>query len=329
MKKINNYIVYDTSVGSLNVGDQIINRSFNNEMNEILSNGFIVRYPTHTPVSHSYQNNKFNRFYRYVKSCKNKFIVGTNLLANNMLQPWPNWNVNIFNFKPYKDSILVGCGSASDEMKMNIYTQTLYKKILSKNYVHSVRDEKTKKTLEMLGVKAVNTGCVTMWSLTQQHCKKIKKEKSENVIFTLTDYKKDLNKDQALIDILVKNYEKVYYWVQGSNDLEYLNTFNNIENIKIVAPNLDSFEKVLVEKNIDYVGTRLHAGIFAMQHFVRSIILIVDNRARDIKENYNIVSIERDDIEENLEKMLNSEFETNISIDEDKINKWKEQFKSN
>ena len=82
----------------------------------------------------------------------------------------------------------------------------------------------------------------------------------------------------------------------------------------------------MLKKNTDYIGTRLHAGIYAMQNFCRSIILIVDNRARDIKSTYNIVAIERDDIKDNLVKMINGKIDTRINIDEKAIQEWKSQF---
>ena len=308
-------IIYDTSIGSLNVGDQIINESFYNQNLPFISENFVVKYPTHTPVSHFYQNNRFNRFYRYVKSCDYKFIIGTNLLTSNIMEPWPNWNVNIFNYLPYKDSILVGVGYNGSK-KPNLYTKTLYKKIFSHDYIHSTRDEKTKKVLEDLGFKAINTGCPTFWMLTNEHCAKIPRKKAKKVIFTLTDYCKDEKNDQVLIDILNKNYDEVYYWVQGSNDLEYFKSLKNTEKVKIVPPNLNEYRKVLTNNSIDYVGTRLHAGIFAMQNLCRSIILIVDNRARDIKENYGIIAIERSNMMNELEEKINEEFETKININE-------------
>ena len=130
-----------------------------------------------------------------------------------------------------------------------------------------------------------------------------------------------------LIDILNKNYENVYFWIQGSEDIDYLNTLKNIENIILIGPNIESYEKILKNGNIDYVGTRLHAGIFAIQNYVRSIIIIVDNRARDIKKSNNIIAIERKEISNSLETLLNSDFKTNILINEDAINIWKSQFR--
>lgn len=323
MKKI---IVFDTSIGSRNIGDQIINLSFENEMNYVIRNNFSIKMATHLPVSHFYQNFKRNALYKYTTECVYKFIVGTNIISKNMLRPWPTWNVNLFNLGMYKNSVLAGCGSSFKSGKINFYTKMIYKKVLSKDFVHSTRDEKTKLALESMGFKAINTGCVTMWKFDSNFCKKIPSKKSENVIFTLTDYNKDLVNDQILIDILNKNYKSVYFWIQGDRDYEYFKSLKNIQNIKVITPNLDEYKKHLCEMKTDYVGTRLHAGIFAMQNYVRSIIIIIDNRARDIKDNYNINAIERCDISKKLENYINSEIITNINIDEKQIREWKNQF---
>lgn len=318
-------ILFDTSCGSQNMGDYIICDSVEREMSEIFNNNFLVKYATHTPVTHFYQNNKRNPIYKYCIEANYKFLAGTNIIQYHMLRPWANLNVNIFNYEPYKNLILVGAGINPNRKNMDIYTKLLYKKMLNKEIIHSVRDEKTKQVLEKLGLKAINTGCATLWMLTEEFCKTIPQSKSNNVIFTLTDYCQDKEKDQFLIDVLNKNYEKVYFWVQGSEDLEYFNTFKNTQNIIVVGPSLNEYKKVLKNNDIDYVGTRLHAGIFAMQNRKRSIILIVDNRARDMKKTYNIVAIERNNIKQ-LEEMINSKIDTNINVNEKLILKWKKQF---
>lgn len=323
------YIHFDTSIGSLNIGDQIINECFEAEMKQILSDGVVVKYPTHTPASHCYQNNRFNRHYRFCKGCDMKFIAGTNIISDNMLEPWPNWNVNIFNASPYKNAILVGCGRGCKKTpakRLNIYTKLLYKRILSKYYIHSVRDESTKMILEKVGYKCINTGCVTLWKFNKNFCSSIKREKSDEVVFTLTDYCKNRTQDQLLIDILKKNYKKVYFWVQGTGDYEYFKSFKNTNNIVVIMPSLMEYRALLEKGGIDYVGTRLHAGIYAMRHKIRSIIISVDNRVRDMKETYNLVTIERDDID-SLDAMINSEFSTDIKINEKAIAEWKAQFK--
>lgn len=323
MKKI---VMFDTSYATQNMGDFIINEAINYQMNDFLNNNFVVRYSTHTPIQKLYQNLRKNPINSFCKSADFKFLCGTNIFKENLFHIWNDFNIDFFDIKCYKNSIALGCGITKQKGGLNWYSKQIYKRILNPNVVHSVRDEATKKFLNKLGFSAINTGCPTFWGLNEQHCSKIPLDKSENVIFTLTDYEKNPEYDKKLITILKKNYKKIYFWVQGSNDYEYLKELDDDSCIQIIGPSLENYRKVLEQGNIDYVGTRLHAGVYAMQYYVRSIILIIDNRARDIKNNYNINSIERNEIDFKLEKMINSRFITKININEEAINEWKSQF---
>ena len=69
------------------------------------------------------------------------------------------------------------------------YTRYIYKNIFSKEYIHSTRDEKTKIFLENNGFKAINTGCPTLWGLTDDLCKQIPCQRKKKVIFTLLSFK--------------------------------------------------------------------------------------------------------------------------------------------
>lgn len=322
MKKI---VMFDTSYGTQNMGDFIINRAINEEMEDILSQCFVVRYGTHNPILRFSQNFKKNRIKNFCSVADYKFICGTNLIYTSLNHLTPGFNINLYDAKNYSNSILLGCGMGGADKKVDIRTRAIYKKILSKNYIHSTRDERTKEYVESLGLKAINTGCPTLWMLTEDFCATIPQKKAQKVVFTLTDYCMDPENDQKIIDILKSNYDTVYYWVQGSDDLDYLQSLKNTDGIKIISPSLDSYEQVLNSGNIDYVGTRLHAGIFAMRHKVRSVILIIDNRARDMKDTYNLVAVNRNEVDK-LDKLINGSFATNVKIDSKKIKEWKAQF---
>lgn len=322
MKKI---AILNTSINSYNMGDYIIVESAKKQLNDITKDSFVIDMPTHTPAFHTYEMLSKNKRKR-VLDFKEKFVCGTNILNNDMLFHRPVWNINLPESLFLKDCILMAAGCGKMTGKTNLYTKLVLSNVLSKNYIHSTRDEKAKKFLESLGFKAINTGCCTMWDLTPEHCSNIPTIKKDRVVFTLTDYCKDIERDQKLIDILNKNYEEVYFWIQGSNDLEYFSKFKNIENIKLINPQLKYYNDFLEKNDCDYVGTRLHAGIKAMQKFKRSIIIVVDNRARSIQEDYNINCIERNKIDE-LDGMINSEIKTSLKIDFDAIEQWKKQFK--
>ncbi len=323
----NKIIKFNTSYGTLNMGDFIINESINREMKDLFENSFVIDYATHTPVVTSYQALKKNPVIKNCQEAKYKFICGTNILSANMLRPWPTLNINICNCRPYIDSILLGCGMGGSPRKPNLYTKLLYKKVLSKKFIHSTRDEKTKEFLNRMGYRAINTGCPTMWMLNKDHCSKIPEKKSEAVVFTLTDYCQDKENDKKMIKILKEAYSKLYFWVQGSEDYDYLQELIQQSNEKItIIYGLDAYRKLLENECIDYVGTRLHAGIYAMQKKRRSIIVAIDNRAKDMRETYALPTVDRDDID-HLAKLINGAFKTDIKINEAAIKEWKEQFR--
>ncbi|PDY22114.1 capsular biosynthesis protein [Bacillus cereus] len=323
MKKI---LLLDTSVATLNMGDDIINISIKNNMEELLKDNYYITMPTHTPLFYKYQNLLYPKKLDIYKNADYKFLCGTNALYTNMLRPLPNWNIHLFNTKLVQNTILFGVGIGENSKNINLYTKTLYKKVLSKEYVHSTRDEKTKVMLENMGFKAENTGCPTLWKLTPEFCKEIPTTKRESVIFTLTYYHKDIPNDIEMIKILKRSYKKVYFWPQCALDLDYLKELGESEGVTIISPNLENYDAILSE-DIDYVGNRLHGGVFALQHKKRAIIIAIDYRAREMKKNYSIPVLDRENIVEELEGKISSEWRTEITgLDFDKIEKWKKQF---
>lgn len=162
-------LVFNPAIGTRNLGDEIISECAHAELEKILEGKFICEMPTHLRVVHAYQVWRNSITVRTQIECANKFVIGSNLLVKNMLTHYPQWNVNCFNYQVLKNCVLVGVGAGAGE-KTNFYTQHLYKKMLNNDYFHSVRDERSKKFVESLGLKALNTGCVTMWKLTPILC---------------------------------------------------------------------------------------------------------------------------------------------------------------
>lgn len=318
-------LLLDTSIGTSNVGDNIIMECVEQELAPILANMFVFHMPTHVPAFHSYAVWRNSFAVQNYANCDYKFVGGSNILVKNMLTHYPQWNVNIFNYAPLANSICVGVGAGAGE-RTDAYTTHLYRKMLSHSYYHSVRDERTKRYVEnVLGLKAINTGCVTMWSLTPEHCSQIPQKKSDNVVFTLTAKNKPDPRDQFLIDTLKKEYEHIAFWIQGDKDETYFNMFSNTNGIEIIPPNKFAYEQVLKRDNIEYVGTRLHGGIYALRHKKRAIIISIDERAKNIGLDTGLITIEKDALNE-LPALLNSEFETKLNIPFDEIARWRAQF---
>lgn len=318
-------LLLSPAIGTSNLGDEIIMECVKKELEPIIGNRFVYYLPTHVSSFHWYQVLRNSTAVQTYADCIYKFVGGSNLLVKNMLTHYPQWNINLFNSRPFRGSILVGVGAGAGE-KTNYYTRRLYRNILSDDVYHSVRDERSKVFVESLGLKAINTGCVTMWCFTPEFCRMIPNHKASRVVFTLTSYSPDPVHDQALVDILIRNYKKVYFWVQDAEDLTYLQRLKGISDIEIISPVTIAYDRLLQEDDIDYVGTRLHAGIYAMRHKKRSIIIVIDERAREINKSNKIICMERSEVSDALEPLIQSTFSTRIRMPFDDIRFWKSQF---
>lgn len=322
---MDNILLLDTSIASLNKGDDIIMECVRRELNYLTKERFMLNLPTHVSAFHCYQIWRNSVRLQIYRNCHLKFVGGTNLLVPNLLTHFPQWNINIFNYQAIKGCVLVGVGAGAGDTP-NAYTRYLYKRVLNNGYIHSARDQRTADIITAMGLKALNTGCVTMWMLTPEFCKTIPTQKASRVVFTLTASAKKDARDQFLIDTLIKEYDKVYFWIQGYGDLNYLKEFDNIDTIKIIPPTIKDYHDLLSQKDLDYVGTRLHAGVYAMRHAKRAIIIVIDERAREINKSNNLNCLEKNSIKE-LPTLINSDFETKINMPLDTIEQWKNQFK--
>ncbi|ADT85358.1 polysaccharide pyruvyl transferase family protein [Vibrio furnissii] len=312
--------LYDTSVMSLNVGDEIINRSIYEQLQPIFSTHQFIKASTHDGTS--------SIGIHYFNEASERILCGSNIMTGSFFISG-QWNVGPLDVLRMKKLTTIGVGWVDYQSKPSTYSRWAYKYLLDDNRLHSVRDEYTKTKLEEIGIKnVINTSCATMWKLTPEHCSKIKKNKSDSVVFTLTDYRQDKEYDELMINILIASYKRVYFWLQGSRDKDYFNSLNIDKNkIEVIAPQLDAFDSLLLSNSMDFIGTRLHAGIRALQHSNRTIIVGVDNRALEKKKDFNINVIDRKNIGEELLDVIHSSFDTEIQIPLNSISEWKNQFK--
>ena len=165
-----------------------------------------------------------------------------------------------------------------------------------------------------------------MWNLTPQFCSSIPREKAKDVVATITDYRQDKASDRIMFEILQRCYENIYVWIQGKRDEEYIRSLHLSDKVILIPRSLEAYESILTRGNIDYVGTRLHAGIYALNHRIRSIIIAVDNRAIEIARDTNLPIVLRENIQRNLEEFIKSSFSTEVKINSENINRFKRQF---
>ena len=317
MKKI---AVFSPALSTTNLGDEIIWKSCQKVLYNIFSNDFLVKCSTHVPLGAWAKD--------ILKNVDFKFIAGSNLLGKQSWLKKSQWNnFNAFNYKMAANSILLGVGWRHYlNKKPTFFTKYSYGNVLSKDYLHSVRDEFTAEKLKDLGFKnVINTGYPSIWDLTPEHCEKIPQTKSEKALTILIDSDKDFERDTYMLNTLLKNYSEVYIWIQGIRDYEYLQELNFQDKLKIIPPNLKAYDEILEKEQVDFIGPRLHGGIRALQHAKRSIIIAVDNRATEMSKDFNLPILQREHIAD-LDNLINSKFKTEIKPPIENINKWKTQF---
>lgn len=309
--------VFDTTISEYNLGNQIIMDSVQRELNEIFNDKFQYNIP-------------YQQVNRNIRKCFNQsdyvFFGGTNSLTS-FMNKYKQWDINLLKTRYVKDVIMMGIGWWQYQDDPNYYTKLILSRALSKDYYHSVRDSYTADKLRKLGFKVINTGCPTTWGLTKEKLKKIEGlTKKDSVVITFTDYNKDFKNDKKLLEICKKNYKHIFAWPQGVGDLEYIKKLDDEGIVTIIGANLKSFDDILKNENIDYIGTRLHAGMRALQHDVRALFVAIDNRTIEIGKDIGIPYIKRDCILD-LEELINSKYNSNFNINYKAIEKWKNQFK--
>ena len=317
--------VYDTACGSLNMGDEIIMDAVMLHLESIFTHEQFCRYPTHYALASK----------TLKKAWKNPlaFVGGTNLLRNywRFRARKNQWAIGFFDGFQMQPAILMGAGWNSYAKSPEWKARVFYRNALSKEYIHSVRDNYSLEKLKACGVNnVINTGCPTLWQLTPEHLAQVPSVKAHQVVFTLTDYSRDIEKDSQLVECLKKNYQKLYFWAQGSEDNQYFDELIQLkpqifENIERIPTNLKSYNQLLINNEIDFVGTRLHAGIRALQLKKRAIIIGIDNRALEMKRDFNLPVVHRDNLDM-LSDFISKDWRVDIGLPFDSIFKWKSQF---
>lgn len=313
MKRI---VILDTWVNDTNQGNKIIMEAVGGVLRSMFPHDIIYHVPALEYIDAGQD---------LVKTADYIFLGGTNVLSSNMNRT-SEWRLRLRDVLWLGNVVLLGVGWWQYQKKRpNLYTRVLLNQILSTGLYHSVRDSYTANKLRSMGFSVLNTGCPTIWCLTESECAKIPQTKGRDVILTFTEYNKNANSDKLLYQILKRNYRRVYFWPQQFGDYNYAKMICGNE-LAFIDPSLEALDNFLENEDIDYCGTRLHAGIRALQHNRRAMIIGVDNRGIEMKEDFNLPVISRALIATNLEQMITSNWSTKIDLDTQAIASWKEQF---
>lgn len=311
-----NIALLDTAMGSENAGDQIIMEACSSIISSLTSRSNLQRIPTH------YYDPESEDVFNYLK-----ILCGTNIIYKHM-KGQEQWALPK-DLSNYCGTLLFGVGMSDIgiDSRPSFYTKRFFKTILDKNLIHSVRDARTEAFFKSIGLQNVlNTSCPTTWFLTPDICKQIPVRRSKSVVTTITDYCFDPEADRFMLETLRAKYEKVYIWLQGSHDYDWcLQNLLDLSGFILVPGSLTDFDNILEQDDIDYVGTRLHAGIRALTKKHRSLIISIDNRARSMAADINLPILERKDIKQ-LPRLIESEITADITLPNNNISLWKSQF---
>ena len=77
----------------------------------------------------------------------------------------------------------------------------------------------------------------------------------------------------------------------------------------------------------DYIGTRLHGGVHCLLQGRRSLILEVDNRAREIAQDTGLPTVKREDLGA-IHRWMQESSRLNIRMNRAAIEKWRNQFRT-
>lgn len=317
MKRV---LLIDPYVGGFNLGDLIIREAVLRELKMLCQNVQIMMASIHQP---------FTRMHRKRMRCFDLVVVaGSSMLTGRhwLIGRVNRWPLSMQDVPYLKDKVvLFGVGWENPSVKTSIFRKVIWRTILHKEIIHSLRDSYTTKRFkeDFNLTNAINTSCPTLWELNVD---KINWKKGKRVVTTLTDYSKDSDADKRMLLLLKKVYKEVFFWPQGLFDLDYLKSLR-IDGITIVPTNLESFDLLLSENDdIDYVGTRLHAGIRALQHGRRAIFISVDHRTPNICRDVGLPVAVRYEFQ-TLEELIYSENIYEINLPYHEIMLWRDSLK--
>ncbi|SHG89861.1 Polysaccharide pyruvyl transferase family protein WcaK [Cognatiyoonia sediminum] len=308
----------DTSIGSDNVGDEIIMSEIKSHLLPLISDAYVTTSAGHDGLG------------VYSRDLAGKadlvLLLGTNALRHQYrVGKKYIWYVDRKDISAIEGKVvLFGVGANRDFEKIERRQLAFLQRVLAPNFVHAVRDETGARIVEACGLKSVNTSCPTLWAAPRVKVDPAKRPGA--VCFTLTKHKAD-PLDQQMLDQMLDLYEDVYFWPQQPRDLEYLRTLNNQGRVKVLPPNLSAYDAFLSSTEVDVVGTRLHGSIRGLHHGRRVLAIAIDNRARDIGAEVSLPTLPRSEMHK-LAERLNGDLTCELSLPKEKIDLFLDQFKS-
>lgn len=294
----------DTSISSDNIGDEIIVDHLKAQLFQNFPDAYFTSSSSHDGLG------AFGR--KLAAKADLVFLLGTNALhpeyrfLGGGLWPLRPKDVSALENKV----ILFGVGAIKDFQSIQPMQKRLLRRVLRSEATHFVRDNTALKLVEQCGLKVVNGSCPTLWSLATPM--RFAPNDVDSAVFSLTYYRKKAV-DAQFVAYMQKRYKKLHFWAQQIEDIDYLHSFPDTLSIPILPPNLRAYDAFLKAEECDVIGSRLHGGIRALHAGRRSVIIAVDNRARDIGRETSLPVIAQGEDMSVLEEMLGNDIVVDMS----------------
>ncbi len=307
-------VLVDPGATSTNLGDRIIARAVHEcFVDELVERGVdVVSIPLHGPIDDTHR--------RTLRAASDVVVSGTNLLSDHMWfrSAW-NWSRSDISLAAGKLTVF-GAGWWQYQIAGIDWPTRRWFHSLSGSKSWAVRDVYSADRLTAGGVKALHTSCPTLWGVEEQQMP----GGAHRVVVTLTDYTQDRASDGALLNILRERFDEVWLWPQGPGDAAYFGSLG-VADSDVLEPSVEAFDHELLQPGTSYVGLRLHGGIRATQLKVPSLVLSVDNRAREISRSVGLVCPSRHDLT-GIRTLLGSSERHPLDMPHENIADWSKQW---
>lgn len=261
----------DPAIGSNNLGDEIISQAVSAQLRRAFPGARILAIG-------SRDVGKWSR--ALIRSADLVMLGGTNALSSSPVFGYRQFAVGFLEHLGLRNVVLLGVGWWQYQDGFGPFARAMYARMLRGDVRHAVRDGYTLDKMRRLGFdNALNTGCPTMWSLSG-----FDTVVTDSVVVTLTDYNRDPTRDVSLLKAVTRKFRRIRFWPQGIEDVRYLKSLSSVADIgrvEILNPDLQALDRSF-EEHPCYAGTRLHAGIRALQHQCPAYIVPIDNRATEL-----------------------------------------------
>jgi len=312
---------------SFNLGDSIIGRHCQVIIRSLFPQHDLVKIPLHVPLS--------SADLRRIRQADFAFVGGSNVLKSRRgkdprLTVKPRWRAL---FPPRLELILLGMGWATADAFVSPAQRLYYRSILSHTLRHSLRDASALANLQRIGFEsALHTGCPTLWELKESSLNLKFDAARPDAVLTLAGHHPQRERDEALVRAVLEHTPgKIFFFAQHEEDAHCLRSLDafkrNSAHFELLPPSIDAYLELLKSAGrLNYIGTRLHGGIEALNHGLPTLIVAIDHRAREMRRGSGLPVIERSDAE-GLARWFRGDLDMPpIRVAREAIHGWRSQF---